>query len=114
MKGGDHVNDLLALGKEIIGLVTAHELEAAAARVRDAERLHFQISAETRTRQVAEINWVLHAAKNVCERLTSAANGLPPHEKFFAEAQIKQVIERHLTAEMNELRKRKRELSKPR
>ena len=114
MKGFGPATDLLALGNQLVELIHSHELQAAAERVREAERLHIRANVDARRLQIDEINRALSSAKAVCERLRAAVEGLPPNERPFAKAQIKDVIEQHFTTEMNELRKRKKELSKPR
>ena len=114
MKDFGHVTDLLALGNQLVELIHSHELQAAAERVREAERLHIRANVEARGLQIGEITRALSSAKAVCARLRAAVESLPPHERLFAKAQIEEVIERHFTTEMNELRKRKKELSKPR
>ena len=114
MKGVHHVMDLLALGNELIDLIRSRELQAASARVREAEQLHIRASAEARSLQIDEINPVISAINAICKRLRSAVESLPSNEQLFAKAQIEEVIERHFTTEKHELRRRKQELSKPR
>jgi hypothetical protein len=113
MKVVGHVTDLLSLGNELIDLINSHELQAAAARVREAERTQIRVSVGVRSLQIAEIIRSLSSAKALCERLRSAVEKLPPAERLFARVQVEEVIDRHFTSEMHELRRRKQELSKP-
>lgn len=112
MKGVGQPADLIGLVSDIIGLINEHELQNAVLRVREAERIHIRVIAEQSADQIAEINKTLSSIDQSCERLRSVVEGLPAAERIFAKAQIERVIEQHFNTERNELRKRKRALSK--
>ena len=114
MKDRGQATDLLTLCNQLVELIHSHKLQAAAERVSEAERLHIRASAEARGLQIAEITRALSSAKAACMRIRAAVESLPPNERLFAKAQIEEVIEQHFTTEMNELRRRKQQLSKPR
>jgi hypothetical protein len=113
VKRAGHIADLLALGNELVALIQSSELEAAAERVSRAKCLHIRSSTEVRAKEIGEIIRTLTSVKTVCSRLRTAVEALPANEQIFAKTQIEEVIDRHFTSEINELRRRKRELSKP-
>lgn len=114
MSNYSHINDLLALGNELVALIHAHEIDAAAARIAEATRNFHLRDVESRGREIQEINKSLHAIETICKRLRFSVGNLPVKEQVFAKLQIEDVIEKIFNPELHALRKRKNELSKPR
>lgn len=108
------INDLLALGRELIVLIHAHEFETAAKRIAEAEDKFHQCDVESRGRKIHQISKSLASIKLICARLRSAAEDLPPDQQIFARHQIDNAIEKLFNPEIHDLRKEKHELSKPR
>lgn len=111
MKAAGRVNDLLYLAAELVDLIHAHEIEAAAARVTMAAREMDQKHADCRGKKIQEISANIAAIKAARDRLREAVNQLPEREKIFARHQVEDAIAKLFGSKLAELRKEKVSLS---
>lgn len=108
------MNDLLVVLHDVIRLLKAEQLEAAANRLKQAKRIQEERSYIERQKAVAIINHEIREIKRQRDRIRQIGSSLPETQRFFAERQIDRIVEFLCASELAELRARKRALSRPR
>jgi len=105
--------DIFSISKEMIALIRAKQIEAAAERVRIALRIFNEKIFKERSEKITVINRNIQFIKKQQKKLLELVNALPQEERIFAEHQIKEVLNQIYTDELCRLKAEKRRCSKP-
>lgn len=114
MKAATCVNDLLYLATELVALIHAREIEAAAQRVAVASRELDRKDAEVRGSKINQISKNIMAIKEAQNQLRAAVASLPECEQIFARHQVEDAVAKLFGSKLKELRREKERLSAPR
>jgi len=108
------VVNLVYLVREVVELIRAHRVGEAISRMEQAERNRDAEDFRARQAVVHETNRALVEVKAGKEEVLNAIRALPPTERFDAEHGLLLIIDRVFDEEINRLRIKKRQHSRPR
>ena len=107
-----NATDLVSVLKDAIELLRTKQKEAARKELRhsliDAENICFP----ERQKGVAEINRLLRETKDQKAKVLQAIDALPEKDRDYARLHLSSILDELFNSKINELRKKKRTLSK--
>jgi len=107
------IGDISQLVGDLVGLLKAGEVDAAARRIEEARRADSAATFEGRQITVNALTRALHQAQRQRERLAAIVAALPENERAFAKVQVEEICSMLLDDKIARLRAEKRRLSRP-
>jgi len=108
------MQDIAFITKELISLIKEKKTEVAAEKLDKALRNYGEAGFGERTKMITAINRNILSIRKQQEALWHIASTLPNDERTFVEHQIKNVIDKIFNDKISQLKKNKRNFSKPR
>jgi hypothetical protein len=107
------IGDISQLVGDLVGLLKAGEVDAAARRIEEARRADSAATFDVRQITVNALARALHQAQRQRERLAAIVATLPENERAFAKVQVEEICSMLLDDKIASLRAEKRRLSRP-